>query len=57
MSDPWKGRRSPVELLVVLTVLSVLALAGALLTVSQPLPRHTDCRTGDDKAACASYRP
>lgn len=57
MSEDWKGQRNPVELLVVLTVLSILALAGALLTTSQPLPKRTDCQPGDHKANCASYTP
>ena len=57
MSEDWKGQRNPVELLVVLTVLSILALAGALLTTSQPLPRRTDCQFGDHKANCATYTP
>lgn len=57
MSEDWKGQRNPVELLVVLTVLSILALAGALLTTSQPLPKRTDCQTGDHKENCATYTP
>lgn len=57
MSEDWKGQRNPVELLVVLTVLSILALAGALLTTSQPLPKRTDCQTGDHKSNCATYIP
>lgn len=57
MSEDWKGQRNTVELLVVLTVLSILALAGALLTTSQPLPKRTDCQTGDHKANCATYAP
>lgn len=57
MREDWKGQRNPVELLVVLTVLSILALAGALLTTSQPLPKRTDCQTGDHKANCATYTP
>lgn len=57
MSEDWKGQRNPVELLVVLTVLSILALAGALLTTSQPTPKRTDCQTGDHKANCATYTP
>lgn len=57
MSEDWKGQRNPVELLVVLTVLSILALAGALLTTSQPPPKRTDCQTGDHKANCATYTP
>ena len=57
MSEDWKGQRNPVELLVVLTVLSILALAGALLTTSQPLPSRTDCQVGDHKANCATYTP
>ena len=57
MSDDWKGQRDPWELLVVLTVLSILALAGALLTTSQPLPKRDDCQTGDHKANCATYTP
>lgn len=57
MSEDWKGQRNPVELLVVLTVLSILALAGALLTTSQPLPKRTDCQPGDPKSNCATYTP
>ena len=57
MSDAWKGHKNPVELLVVLTVLSILALAGALMTTSQPLPKRTDCQQGDHRANCASYTP
>lgn len=57
MSDDWKGQRNPWELLVVLTILSVLALAGALLTTSQPLPKRDDCQTGDRKSNCATYTP
>lgn len=57
MSEDWKGQRNPVELLVVLTVLSILALAVALLTTSQPLPKRTDCQTGDHKANCSTYTP
>lgn len=57
MSEDWKGQRNPVGLLVVLTVLSILALAGALLTTSQPLPKRTNCQTGDHKANCATYTP
>lgn len=57
MSEDWRGQRNPVELLVVLTVLSILALAGALLTTSQPLPKRTDCQVGDHKANCATYTP
>lgn len=57
MSEDWKGQRNPVELLVVLTVLSILALAGALLTTSQPIPKRTDCQFGDHKSNCATYAP
>lgn len=57
MSEDWKGQRNAVELLVVLTVLSILALVGALLTTSQPTPKRTDCQTGDHKANCATYTP
>ena len=57
MSEDWRGQRNPVELLVVLTVLSILALAGALLTTSQPIPKRTDCQTGDHKSNCATYPP
>lgn len=57
MSENWNGQRNPVELLVVLTVLSILALAGALLTTSKPLPKRGDCRTGDHKVNCTTYTP
>lgn len=57
MSEDWKGQRNPVELLVVLTVLAILALAGALLTTSQTVPKRTDCQAGDHKANCATYTP
>ena len=57
MSEDWKGQRNPWELLAVLLVLSVLALAGALLTVSDLPQKQPDCRIGDHKSNCASYVP
>ena len=57
MSEDWKGQRNPWELLAVLLVLSVLALAGALLTVSDLPQKQPDCRIGDHKSNCASYAP